>query len=100
MLVSHSKFLTQADSEAAERPSRSASAAKRKGGGKGKPPTSQPRSPSAGAGKRTVPSHCNKFLKEGTCPFGEQCKYPHLTQAEYDEELAKMKAAAAAGAGR
>ena len=45
-----------------------------------------------------MPYHCNKFLKDGFCPYeqeGEKCKYPHLTKAEYEAELAKMKAAAA-----
>ena len=98
---SHSKFMSKADFEAAERP-RSASASRRlgKGGGKGKSPAAQSRTPSAG--RRTVPYHCNKFLKDGVCPYeqaGKQCKYPHLTKAEYDAELAKMKASAAAGAG-
>ena len=97
---SHSKFLSKADFEAAERPSRSASASRRKEADKGKPSPPKPRPPSAGAGKRTVPFHCNKFLKDGTCPFGEQCKFPHLTKAHYDEELAKMKADAAAGTGK
>ena len=48
-----------------------------------------------------MPYHCNKFLKDGVCPYGQegkQCKYPHLTKAYYDKELAKMKAAAVAGA--
>ena len=94
---SHGKFLTKAEFEAASRPSRSASASRRKGDGKGKP--SQPRQPSAGARKRLVPFHCNKFLKDGSCPNGDRCKYPHLTKEQYDEELAKMKAAAAAEAG-
>ena len=43
----------------------------------------------------------NKFLKDGVCPYekdGKQCKYPHLTKAEYDAELASMKASAAAEA--
>ena len=98
--VSHSKFMSKADFEAAEKP-RSSSATRRtgKGRGKGKSPASQSRSP---AGKRNVPYHCNKFLKDGVCPYeqeGKQCKYPHLTKAQYDEELAKMKASAAAGAG-
>ena len=85
--------MTKAAFEAAQRP-RSASASKRtgKGGGKGKPGPTQPR-------KRTVPYYCNKFLKDGTCP-NENCKYPHLTKAEYDEALAKMKAADAAEAGK
>ena len=30
---------------------------------------------------------------------GKECKYPHLTQAEYGAELARMKASAPAGAG-
>ena len=64
---SHGKFLSKAEFEAAERPSRSASASRRKGDGKGNP--SKPRSPSAGARKRLVPYHCNKFLKDGTCPL-------------------------------
>ena len=85
--------MPKADFEAAERP-RSASASRRtgKGGGKGKS-----RTPSAG--RRNVPYHCNKFLKDGTCPAGDKCKYPHMTKEEYEAELAKMKAAAAAGAG-
>ena len=99
---SHSKFLSKTDFEAAERP-RSASASRRsgKGCGKGKSSAAQSRPPTAG--KRTVPRHCNKFLKDGVCPYeqeGKQCKYPHPTKAEYDEELAKMKASAAAGAGQ
>ena len=96
---SHSKVMSKADFEAAERP-RSVSASRRpgKGGGQGKPPAAQSRTPSAG--KRTVPYHCNKFLKDGTCPFGDQRKYPHRTKAEYETELAKMKAAAAAGTGQ
>ena len=98
---SHRTFMSKADFEAAERP-RSASASRRsgKGGGKGKSSAAQSRPPAAG--KRTVPYHCNKFLKDGVCPYekdGKQCKYPHLTQAEYDAELAKMKASSAAGAG-
>ena len=98
----HSKFIAKADFEAAERP-RSASAPRRpgKGAGKGKSSAAQSRPPAAG--KRTVPYHCNKFLKDGVCPYeqeGKQCKYPHLTKAEYDAELAKMKASAAAGAGQ
>ena len=94
---SHSKVMSKADFEAAERP-RSVSASNRtgKGGGKGRP-SAQARTPSAG--KRTVPYHCNKFLKDGTCPV-ENCKYPHLSKEEYEAELAKMKAAAAAGAGK
>ena len=94
--------MSNADFEAAERP-RSASASRRtgKGGGKGNSSASQSRPPAAG--KRTVPRHCNKFLKDGVCPYeqeGKTCKYPHLTKAEYDEELAKLKAAAAAAAGK
>ena len=75
---SHSKVMSKADFEAAERP-RSVSASNRtgKGGGKGRP-SAQARTPSAG--KRTVPYHCNKFLKDGTCPSGDTCKYPHLTK--------------------
>ena len=96
---SHSKVMSKTDFEAAERP-RSASASRRsgQGGGKVKPSAAQSRPPAAG--KRTAPYHCNKFLKDGVCPYGEQCKYPHLTKAEYDAELAKMKASAAAGAGQ
>ena len=91
---SHSKFLSRQDFDAAERP-RSASASRRtgKGGGKGQ---SSSRTP----GKRLIPFHCNKFLRDGTCPFeekeGKPCKYPHLNREQYDAELAKMKAAAAA----
>ena len=95
-------FMSKTDFEAAERP-RSASASRRsgKGGGKGKSSAAQSRPPAAG--KRTVPYHCNKFLKDGVCPYeqeGKQCKYPHLTKSEYDAELAKMKSSAAAGAGQ
>ena len=91
---SHGKFMSKTEFEAAKRPSRSASASRRKGDGKGK--ASPPRPPTPGAGRRKVPFHCNKFLKEGSCQYGDNCKFPHLTKAQYDEELAKMKAAAAA----
>ena len=89
----HTLFIKREDFENQERPrSSSASRGRGKGGGKGKTPS---RSPT----KRTTPLHCIKFLKEGTCPFekeGKTCKYPHLNQEQYDAELAKMKAAAAA----
>ena len=49
--------------------------------------------------QRRIPYHCNKFLKDGTCP-NENCKYPHLTKAEYEEALAKMKAENAAEANK
>ena len=96
---SHSKFMSKADFEAAERP-RSLSASRRtgKGGGKGKAPATQTRAASTA---RRTPFHCNKFLKDGVCPYeqaGKQCKYPHLTKAEYDNELAKMKATAVSAA--
>ena len=92
---SHSLIIKREDFEARERP-RSASASKGggKGGGKGKSPSRTPT-------KRLVPFHCNKFLKDGTCPFekdGKPCKYPHLNQEQYDAELARMKAAASAAA--
>ena len=87
---SHSLIIKREEFEATERP-RSASASKGsgKGGGKGKSP----------ARNRSVPFHCNRFLKDGTCPFekeGKPCRYPHLNREQYNAELAKMKAAAAA----
>ena len=48
-----------------------------------------------------TPYHCNKFLKDGVCPWeaeGKTCKFPHLAREQYDAELAKMKAEAAAKA--
>ena len=94
---SHSKFLSKADFEKAERP-RSQSAARResKGAGKGRKGGAAPRS--ASAPPRKVPFHCNTFLKDGVCPYeaaGKTCRYPHLTQSHYDTKLAEMKAAAA-----
>ena len=90
---SHKLFIKREDFENKERPrSSSASRGRGKGGGKGKSPSPSPT-------KRTTPLHCIKFLKDGTCPFekeGKPCKYPHLNQEQYDAELAKMKAAAAA----
>ena len=85
--------MSKTDFDAAAKP-RSASAPRRsgKGGGKGKSSEARSRPPA----KRTVPYHCNKFLNDGVCPYeqdGKQCKYPHLTKAEHDKELAKMKAA-------
>ena len=90
---SHSKLLNKKDFEAAERP-RPVSASRRsgKGGGKGKSSSRPP-------AKRTTPLHCSKFLNQGVCPFeqeGKKCKYPHLTREQYDAEVARMKAAAAA----
>ena len=89
---SHSLFIKREDFDKRERP-RSASASK--GGGKG---ASKTRSTSRDASKRTTPLHCIKFLRDGTCPYEKDggCKYPHLNREQYDAELAKMKAAAAA----
>ena len=44
-----------------------------------------------------MPYHCNKYLNDGTCP-NENCKVPQLSKAEYEEAVAKMKAASAAEA--
>ena len=96
---SHIKFLTRADFDKAERP-RSMSATRReaKGGGKGRKGGAAPRSQSARP-RRKVPFHCNKFSKDGVCPYeaaGKTCKYPHLTKAQHDAQLAEMNAAAPA----
>ena len=42
------------------------------------------------------PVHCNRFLKDGNCTFGANCRCPHLTKEEYDRKAAEMKAASTA----
>ena len=94
----HDKLLSKAEFDRMERPrARSASASStgsRKGKGKGKGDSARP------PRTRTEPLHCNKFLKTGKCDYvgknGEKCKFPHLTRAEYDAAVEKLKAQAAA----
>ena len=73
---SHGKFMSKADFEKAQRP-RSASATRResKGGGKGR----QGSGSGSPTKQRRAPYHCNKFLKDGVCPFeaaGKKCTFP------------------------
>ena len=35
-------------------------------------------------------------MKKGSCEFGDSCKYPHMDKADYDKEVARLKAAAPA----
>ncbi len=80
--------MTKAEFEALTRPARSQSrpaGEKSKSGGKGKP----------ARGRSTEPNiyFCHAFLKGECTKSAEECKWPHLSQAEVDKRRADAKKA-------
>ena len=52
----------------------------------------KPKAKGAFKSSSTGKLHCFTFAKTGSCSFGDDCKFKHITQAEVDAEAVAKKA--------